>query len=525
MPIIERKTLDRVNSEDVLYLDAGTLIKAGQKVGDNISALAKYNVSFVTVVHLTKEERLKVLEDQSESLIQDYIEKKHREHRGSLRARLRETLLDLHIPYSESDQSFNIPGKRAFLSEDDLLARKIESMNTLHVAAGSSRIINKYKLKFAVDVIAQIQSEYESLSPIQHGRREARGSVNRLHVNSVRLSSWYDDSRYRAMGDALVNQSIDAAFLYLHTFINLNKKRIAEGRPLSESRYDPSLGKSESGIYQYRPGLILDATIGVLLHNLGLAHQSVHQIISGKPLLSSEKTADQKKIKTVQGSIYALKHLLDRDDISSISKMMGVMQKDYADGTGFPSPNENRFLYEFVRLFHIIDFYDQMTNPILSKTPFSRMEVIEYLIENSGEYRHSGERFTPQKRFDADLVKEFLDVLAPYEIGEKVYLYQRGKHNQPLFVGKVASYLDSHIPLVTILKDETKGQQYRDGTLFLHISSSSLYVRSNGKMERKQYGWVNQLEIFDKNVDAGNLSDYEDEIFGKMRQVHKKYRG
>ena len=39
MPLIERKTLDRVKSEDIFFLDAGNLIKAGQKAGNILADL------------------------------------------------------------------------------------------------------------------------------------------------------------------------------------------------------------------------------------------------------------------------------------------------------------------------------------------------------------------------------------------------------------------------------------------------------------------------------------------------------
>ncbi len=172
-------------------------------------------------------------------------------------------------------------------------------------------------------------------------------------MNSIRLNSMYDDSKLASLGDSLVNQSIDIALLFLHTFININKKRIIEGRPLSESRWDPSQKKSNQGIYQYKPELIFEAVIGALLHNVGEAHSLVHQIISGKPYFSDQSKNDQMKIKQIQKSTNVLKHLLDRDDISSITRMIAVMQKDYPDGTGYPSPNENRYLFEFVRLFQI----------------------------------------------------------------------------------------------------------------------------------------------------------------------------
>ncbi|MBI9099290.1 MAG: hypothetical protein JEY91_12470 [Spirochaetaceae bacterium] len=343
MPIIERKTLDRVSSKDYLYYDAGNLLKAGQKAGANAANLAKFSVSFVTVINPTKEESEKLFSRKMDQFIGNYIEKKHIEREGELISRLRETLMSLYVPYLETDQSFSIPGKKNYLAKGDLLQRKIESLNSEQVAAGSSRLINKYKLKFAVEIMTQFQANYNSLKYREIGQKDQKGHIGRLHVNSIRMSSWYDETRFRTMGDSLVNQSIDIALLYLHTFMNINKKRIADERPFSEARYDSMQKKAVDGIYQYKPEFILEATIGVLLHNLGLAHQSVHKIISGKPILIKENPSDKQKIKFIQQSVNVVRHLLDREDISSISKMICTMQKDFPDGTGYPIPINNLF--------------------------------------------------------------------------------------------------------------------------------------------------------------------------------------
>ncbi|MBI9099954.1 MAG: hypothetical protein JEY91_15845, partial [Spirochaetaceae bacterium] len=158
------------------------------------------------------------------------------------------------------------------------------------------------------------------------------------------------------------------------------------------------------------------------------------------------------------------------------------------------------------------------------KVPYSRIDVIDYMIEHSGEYIYNGESFHRQPRFDSELLQEFLNVLAPFAINEKVYLYEKGKHNIPLFVGKVVSYPDSYIPMISLLKDEKNGKEYRDGSVFLHIRSSSLYLKKEGKTEQKKFPWIKDLVIYDKKVDAGDLKDYSDPIFGEERVLHKRFR-
>lgn len=524
MPVIERKTLDRVHSGDVLFYDAGNLLKAGQKVGENVGNLAKFNVSYITVISPTREEKAKFFDRKIDEYLKGYIEQKHRERNGELLMRLKETLMSLYVPFVETDQSFSVPGKKNFLSADDLLQRKIESLNREQVAAGSSRLLNKYKLKFAVDIMTELQGQYGALRHREPGMRDQKGVMARMHINSIRLNSWYDQSRFRTMGDSLVLQAIDRALLLLHTFTNINKKRIADERPFSEARYDVTQKKASDGIYQYKSDFILEAAVGALLSNIGLAHQSIHRIISGKPLLDIAAKGDKDSIKKIQQSINVARHLLDREDISSVSKMICTMQKEYPDGTGFPSPNENKILYEFVRLFHIISFYDQLTNPVLCRVPYSRMQVIEYMKSHSGPYHYNGESFTKQARFDSVLLDEFLTVLAPYHINEKVYLYEKGRYESPLFIGKVASYPDSHVPMISLLKDEKRDKEYRDGSMFIHLPGSCLYMKKQGKMEKKKFPWIEKLEIFDKKVDAGSIENFKDVVFGEERILHKSLR-
>ena len=153
------------------------------------------------------------------TFLQDFIEKSRGHNYSDLKLSLKNNLMDLHVPFSEKDQSFSIPGKRNFLNDNDLLRKKLEPLNLNHVQAGSSRIIDKYKLKFTGDLLAKYQSFYDGLKPAEKGSQKTKDTIGRLHVNSIRLNSWYDETRLRTVGDSLVNQSIDIAMLFMHTFI------------------------------------------------------------------------------------------------------------------------------------------------------------------------------------------------------------------------------------------------------------------------------------------------------------------
>jgi hypothetical protein len=329
------------------------------------------------------------------------------------------------------------------------------------------------------------------------------------------------------VGNALPWQMVDCALYFLVTMININKKRSVRGYPLSEARFDPATKTSDTTVYQYRQEYIVEAAMGVLLHGIGFSHASVHRLLSTKPLLDGDDNVTRKKIRTLQRNINVARNLLrNRSDLSSISRMMVAMQKEYPDGTGFPPLNENRFIHEFIRLMHIITTYDELTNPVLSKVAYSRMDVIDYLLKHSGPYEYEGEKFVKQKRFDRSLLLEFLDMLAPFELGEKVYLFMPGSSDVPRFVGRVFSYVDSYIPLISILHDERNGKRYHYGQLLFHIPRSLAMVMEQGKVKKKNtIEWIGKLSIHDVSVNPGTIDEYNDYIFGKERALARRLRG
>ena len=186
---------------------------------------------------------------------------------------------------------------------------------------------------------------------------------------------------------------------------NLNKKRTVNNCPLAEARFDPDKSVGIDTEVRYPPGRILDTSIGILLSNIGFSHKRIHPLVSTRPILDKSNANDKQKIRVIQRSQYAASHILDRQDISSISRMMCSMRYRCPDGTGFPPLNENKYLHEFVRLYQIIDFYTEMTNPVLSSVPFSRMDVLGFMRANSGPYEYNPERFSEQPKFDASTTK------------------------------------------------------------------------------------------------------------------------
>jgi hypothetical protein len=379
-------------------------------------------------------------------------------------------------------------------------------------------------LKYIMEIVKAICSEMDRmLKPYAEGSNK---KARRLCLNSIRLQSTYNNARLQTVGDALPWHAVDTALYFLYVMLCINKKRIIEGRPVSLARFDPDKKSDITQVFQYPREFLIDAVMGILLHNIGFYHDKIHQVVSSKPILSFEDSNTRDKVYMLQKSYFVTRNLLkNRDDISSISKMMCAHQYEYSDGTGYPPINNNKFLHEFIRLFQLVDFYDEKTNPAIGRVPYSRMDVLDYISDNAGQYAYNRDRVVTQKRFDKTLLNEFLGLLAPYDMEEKIYIYTNANTGENIFVGRVYSYLQSHIPLISILKDERNGKLYPFGQLLMSIPAGIIMQAKGGKILKKTpLNWLKDLIIYDRTIDPGDISVYYDNIFGKLRVLGKRWR-
>lgn len=530
MPSIELKSIDRIAPSDRLLISADKLLSAGQKIKENtIRLFGKYKTVYIPTINFSYEEveKLNLYYDdkQLDSLLVREV-KKRRTRLLELRDRLFEKMKSVYIPFSETDSCFCAKGKKKQIGQDRLLDNNPGPLYQPDIDAGSEQIVSAYDIKFIADIMKVIYGLIEKLTFLGPDTLNQKNTIKRVTFSSVRLHSMYENTRLSSVGTSLPWHAVDCALLFLFAMINLNKKRIVRGCPLTVERFDPDKSIDRGVKFQYRPGMILDATIGILLHAIGYCQKSIHKICSTKPIFTPSDTTAPVKKSFLQRNSYVVRNILkNRRDISSISKMICALQYDYADGTGFPPLNENKFLHDFLRLFQIIDFYDEMTNPVVSSVPYSRMDVINYMKTRCGVYEHTVGKFNKQARFDTELLKEFLQILAPYHPGEKVYLFPRGKRNVCVFVGRVYSYHDSYIPLISILRDARLNKEYKFGQLIFNIPKSQALYINKGKVVKKEIkDWIGELEIFDVKINPGHLSEYTDVLFGKERVLSRRLK-
>ncbi|WP_319478055.1 hypothetical protein [Marispirochaeta aestuarii] len=527
MPSIEMKSVDRLGKGDRLLFDAGPFAKAGTIVDERIIRhLGRHRVPVVPTLALSYEEQHKTEGKSEDELIRRFLDSQEDawEH---VRRRLYEKLKSSYVPFSENERQFQAPGKRKQITKGVLLEPRPERLYLADIDAGSHAILPESTVHYLRDGINTLYSMLSKLNVRSSETRGKKRRIPRVGFHTIRLQSLYDGERIATVGDAFVLHALDCCCYFLNTMVNINKKRILAGAPLTERRFDPGNKAQQDSLFQYSQEFIVDAALGVLIGFLGFFQEDIHYQVSVSSIIDGSSAAEKRCIKLLQRNILVLRNLLrDRHDISALTRMTALMQKVYADGTGFPPPNENRYLHEFVRLFQIIAVYDELTNPVIGHTGYSRMEVIGYLRRNSGPYRHDWERFTPQPRFDSGLLDEFLQILAPFRAGEKVYLYSRGKRSAYIFVGRVYTYSDDTMPLVSILKDERSGKSYPFGRLLIHIPSSSGFFMQNGKIiKRFRADWVGGLQIHDTAINPGDLGEYQDFLYGEALPLARGVKG
>ena len=528
MPSIEIKSLDRIKPGDRLLVDAGVFAKAGRPVDEKvINLLVRHKVSYVPTIAPTYEE-LELL--KRKELDVSTVVEKELEHRltsiDKLRFKMIDKLKSIYISYSETDSVFQVRGKKKQMAKGILLEAEPGVLYQPEIDAGSHLLISPGHIKFLKDCLFSYNSIIERMVVRDTDTRGQKNIIPRQLFHTIRLHSYYGGDKVSSIGDAVPWQFLDIASMFIVVMNNINKKRILQGLPLSEQRFDASSSVDRETLFQYRGELIVDAALGILLSGIGLYQEKVHRVLSQRPVLGSPGFTGKEQIILLQKSINISRNLFrNRSDISAITRIMITMQKEYPDGTGFPYLNENRYLHEFIRLFQIIHFYDEMTTPVLGSTMFPKTDVIKFMKENSGSYNYSKDKFIPGAQFDASLLEEFLNIIKPWDKGEKVLLYAEGSRNHKAFVGRVFSYTDSHIPIISILKDERTGKTFSFGSLLFHLPGATVISMRGGKMiGKKKIPELSGMEIVEPSINFGNILEWSDILFGNKRTMARRFR-
>ena len=148
---------------------------------------------------------------------------------------------------------------------------------------------------------------------------------------------------------------------------------------------------------------------GALLHDIGKCDVPL-EILNKPAKLTDEEFEEMKKHPE-----YGLKRLRQReeaggDDVAAVIKNAVYSHHENWDGSGYPRGLKGEEIHKFARIIHVADVYDALTAKRVYKNAMNPADAIEYLMANSGSM------------FDIDIVKVFLQYVAPYPLGCNVLL-------------------------------------------------------------------------------------------------------
>lgn len=526
MPSIECKSVDRLGGSDRLLVDAGILARAGRPIDEKlIRLLGTHKAAVVPVINPTYEERkkLEAAGTGENEFINGAIEKL-----GSpffrIRSALVEQLKSMYVPFSEADRGFCARGKKKQITADILLSPDPGPLYQDDADAGSQALLTATALRNLKTELERLYEYIEGILPADPDGGAADMKKLPAGLHSIRLHSIFAGGRLQTAGDALAWHAVDTALLFLITMARINRGRILAGGKLSSSRFNPEKPSFQKDIYYYDRDLVLQAGLGILVHALGFCHATVHEHLSTKPVITGDSKREQEIKKILRRNYNVVKNLVrNRDDISPISRMMITGQYDYPDGTGYPPVDRNTFLHEFLRLFHIIDTWDELINPVLGRNVYSRHDALSYIEETCGTYAYRRDNKVYSPKFDEHLVRNFKMVLRPYSPGEKVYIFPPGGGDTHVYVGRVFNYTGSPLPAISILKDERTGKNYPFGRVVLSIPHGAIYVRKpNQQPQTTKNSWLAQLTIGESPAPEPDISGYQDILYGAIRKPPRK---
>lgn len=172
---------------------------------------------------------------------------------------------------------------------------------------------------------------------------------------------------------------------------------------------------------------------GAILHDIGKI--LIPDVIVNK----REKLTPQEYAELQKHAQLGYEMLKNCVDISSVAAHVAWEHHERLNGSGYPRNLGGREIHDYAKICAIADVYDALSSDRIYRPRMLAHEVIEYLRDGS------------QTQFDPDLVKLFLENIAPFPIGSMVLL-----NNQEIaLVIKVPQDFPAR-PTVRVLFDHDK---------------------------------------------------------------------
>lgn len=503
MPNIEIKTIDRLSLEDRLVVDFGNLHKSGRSVETKlIQMLGRGQVPHVPTISLTYEEKKRLPTEESRRAYIDDILQKRNTPWEELRYELFQHLQEVYHSLENVSESSQALRRLRALHDDSLLETRISQDLQSEIRHAAEYLFSDARIAKLSRTFQSMLEWWKGFSPNMPDL-ESRRIFPRVSALSIRMQPIYENEKIVRPGTAIAWHAADTAYLYLAALYHLNRTREVMGCPPTGLKYNVHFSYGDGMVYRYPEEYLVNAAIGAAYHALGFCHPTVQNSLRRRPLIQASGEFTQK----IEGAINMVRHLVKSlDNLSPMTRIVILGQSEYPDGSGWPQTKRNHVPHEFVRLFHVVELYDSLTNPWYQKTVYSREDVLALLWNNSEYYPEGVVPYPTATPFDRGMVEQFLSVLGPWQLGEKVYLFPYADLSTPHFVGRVYQYLKSYVPLISILRDERTGQTYPFGRFLLDIpNGQSFMIEDKQVRERRSADWITQLRIHDTTVNPGDI--------------------
>ncbi|AHH08166.1 hypothetical protein baBA2_000197 [Borrelia anserina] len=490
----EIKKVENLTEEDIIFSNIGNLAKLSTRVNEKIiKFLNKGNVSHIHVINNYNN-------IPHETLINTINKELLNNEINLLKDELKEALKDIYKPFSEKDKIFTIAGRKTIINLNTLMEKEPDPIYYKEIIEGSFKILPRHKIISIQKILLKIYDYFDFQKTINSDNFHNKKKIKKLYLHSIRRDYEFFRGQIKTEGDSILTHAIDTMIYFLITIAQLNKERAAKDAPRSTSKF--FINKSnytEFTEFFYDNDTILQAALGVLLHPIGLMHTTILQKLSEKISFKNKATKEKyfSKIDILEKSINISKNLFRmREDISAITKMIINGQKNYLNIKNSTELITKKFTHELVRIFCIIDAYDEMVNPIIIKEPVNPLEAIEFLKKNSEKYywdKDKIEKYSKNKRFDSEMLKNFLKILAPFDYGTILNVCTKDC-NEPLFKAVVLEYTTGILPILSIIKQNDKS--YKIGDIILNLDSKETIIKGqNGNIKKNPIKNTDKLEL------------------------------
>jgi hypothetical protein len=153
------------------------------------------------------------------------------------------------------------------------------------------------------------------------------------------------------------------------------------------------------------PGFVHEASLGALLHDIGLLHISQN-------LLDRDRTLTVPEYREVQRHPYLGVRALSPlgDNLPKIARDVILLHHEREDGNGYPLKRSGETIPEIARFAHIIDVFIALVSPRPHRDAYTPHKAIEMLLRDAG------------KGFNREALRRFVETTGRYPLGSAVML-------------------------------------------------------------------------------------------------------